>query len=162
MPESPILSTVYKAQEASMSIAASLIELLLTRHHVRSSKPYVIEAAGVLAGLLAVIVFAASAVALLVFTGLWIGFTLMTGAGLSDLNAGLLVCVGILVIVAVVVWAIDHLRRRLARLIETLVNANTAVPGEAVVSTAISGTAKVAGAFRRGLMGAWRKTRNKG
>lgn len=135
-----------------MSIAGSLIELVLTRHHLKSSRVHILEALGALAGLVGVMMFAASALALLLFAGLWLGYRVMVVSGLSDLSAVLFVCVGIILIAVVVVWALNHLRRTLMQAFNDLLRSATTVPGQQALSGALSGTAKVAGAFRQGLM----------
>jgi|GEM_PF-6331896 len=145
-----------------MSITGSLIELLLTRHHLKASHHLVPEALGTLAGLIGVMMFAACGLALLLFAALWIGFRVMVMAGLSDLSAALFVCVGLILMAVAVVWALNHLRRTLMRTLNALICANTSVPGQQALSGALSGTARVAGAFRQGLMKSDKRPRRDG
>ncbi|MFT4090014.1 MAG: hypothetical protein QM645_04730 [Asticcacaulis sp.] len=145
-----------------MSIATSLIELLLARHHIKSSRPYALEAMGAVAGLAALMMFAASALSLLLFVALWMSYRVMTVAGLSDLSAALFVCVGIVLIAVAVVWAMNKLRLTLMRAFNQLIKANTTVPGQETLTGVVSRTAKVAGAFRNGLMQSGKATRRRG
>lgn len=144
-----------------MSIAGSLIELLLTRHHLKSSRTHIVKVLGALAGLVGLMMFAASALALLLFAILWLGYRLMVVSGLSDLSAVLFVSVGVILIAVVVAWALNHLRRTLMQAFNDLLRTATTVPGQQVVSSALSSTAKVAGAFRQGLMTSDRHARKR-
>lgn len=144
-----------------MSIAGSLIELLLTRHHLKSSRVHIPKVLGALAGLVGLMMFAASALALLLFAGLWIGYRVMVFSGLSDLSAVLFVSVGVILIAVVVVWALNHLRRTLMQAFNDLLRTATTVPGQQALSGALSSTAKVAGAFRQGLMQTDRRAHNR-
>ncbi|MDC7682859.1 hypothetical protein PQU92_06200 [Asticcacaulis sp. BYS171W] len=134
-----------------MSLVAQVVDLLLTRHRMHSVKPHIQALLGALAVLFALIVFAMAALALLVFTGLWLLFSLMVHAGMGNLSAGLFVGAGIILLLCLIGWALVRAQRTVHRTFDTLIGEGTSLPGQKTVTRTLSGAAGVFRAFRQGL-----------
>lgn len=80
-----------------MPFVERLLDLVLMRHRLKASKPYLLELMGALTLLISLVMFAMVSLSLILFVGLWLAFKLMVMLGLGNVSAGIFILVGVVV-----------------------------------------------------------------
>lgn len=131
-----------------MPFVERLLDLVLMRHRLKASKPYLLELMGALTLLISLVMFAMVSLSLILFVGLWLAFKLMVMLGLGNVSAGIFILVGVVVMGIGVVALIRYAQRVVSRTFEQLLGAGISLPVPSVVTKGF----KVVDAFRQGLM----------